>query len=64
LDIGDIEFGRMFDGGRDSGLSLCQNGALKLDELITRRYRLVEINDAFADMREGRNIRGVIEFPE
>ena len=35
---------------------------LKLDELVTRRYRLDEINDAIADMRDGRNIRGVIEF--
>jgi NDMA-dependent alcohol dehydrogenase len=43
-------------------LSMYRNGALKLDELITRRYRLDQINDAFTDMREGRNIRGIIEF--
>ena len=43
-------------------LNLYRNGALKLDELITRRYRLDQINDAFTDMREGRNIRGIIEF--
>ena len=43
-------------------LNLYRNGNLKLDELITRRYRLDQINDAFTDMREGRNIRGVIEF--
>lgn len=43
-------------------LNLYRNGDLKLDELITRRYRLDQINDAFTDMREGRNIRGVIEF--
>ena len=43
-------------------LSLYRNGNLKLDELITRRYRLDQINDAFTDMREGRNIRGIIEF--
>jgi S-(hydroxymethyl)glutathione dehydrogenase/alcohol dehydrogenase len=35
---------------------------LKLDELVTRRYRLGLIYDAFADLREGRSIRGVIEF--
>ena len=35
---------------------------LKLDELVTRRYRLDQINDAITDMREGRNIRGIIEF--
>jgi NDMA-dependent alcohol dehydrogenase len=43
-------------------LSLYQAGSLMLDELVTHRYRLDEINDAIADMREGRNIRGVIEF--
>jgi NDMA-dependent alcohol dehydrogenase len=43
-------------------LNLYRNGSLKLDELITQRYRLDQINDAFADMREGRNIRGIIEF--
>ena len=43
-------------------LSMYRNGNLKLDELITRRYRLDQINDAYADMREGRNIRGIIEF--
>jgi NDMA-dependent alcohol dehydrogenase len=43
-------------------LSMYRNGHLKLDELITRRYRLDQINDAIADLREGRNIRGVIDF--
>ncbi|WP_269089156.1 NDMA-dependent alcohol dehydrogenase [Mycobacterium avium] len=43
-------------------LSLYQAGDLKLDELVTRHYRLDEINEAFADLREGRNIRGVIDF--
>jgi S-(hydroxymethyl)glutathione dehydrogenase/alcohol dehydrogenase len=43
-------------------LSLYQAKALKLDELVTRRYRLTDINDAIADLREGRNIRGIIEF--
>jgi len=43
-------------------LSLYQASALKLDELVTRHYRLDEINEAFADLREGRNIRGIIEF--
>jgi len=43
-------------------LSMYRNGHLKLDELITRRYRLDQINDAITDMREGRNIRGIIEF--
>ncbi len=43
-------------------LSMYRNGHLKLDELITRRYKLDQINDAITDMREGRNIRGIIEF--
>ena len=43
-------------------LSMYRNGHLKLDELVTRRYRLDQINDAITDMREGRNIRGIIDF--
>ena len=43
-------------------LSMYRNGHLKLDELITRRYRLDQINEAITDMREGRNVRGIIEF--
>ena len=43
-------------------LSMYQAGALKLDELVSRRYRLDQINEAIDDMREGRNIRGLIEF--
>ncbi|BBZ38835.1 NDMA-dependent alcohol dehydrogenase [Mycobacterium conspicuum] len=44
-------------------LSMYQAGALKLDELVTRRYRLEQINEAIDDLREGRNIRGLIDFP-
>ena len=39
-----------------------QAGRLKLDELITSRYALDDINQAYADMKAGENIRGVIEF--
>jgi len=35
---------------------------LKLDELITRRYALDDVNQAYADMRSGVNIRGVVDF--
>jgi len=41
-------------------IDLYQQGQLKLDELITRRYRLSELNDAYADMHAGRNLRGVL----
>jgi S-(hydroxymethyl)glutathione dehydrogenase/alcohol dehydrogenase len=44
-------------------LSMYESGLLKLDELITRRYQLDDINTAMSDLREGNNIRGVIEFP-
>ena len=37
---------------------------VKLDELITKTYKLEQINQAFKDMREGRNIRGVIMYDE
>lgn len=41
---------------------LYQTGQLQLDEMITRRYRLDEINDAYDDLRNGKIIRGVIDF--
>jgi S-(hydroxymethyl)glutathione dehydrogenase/alcohol dehydrogenase len=43
-------------------IDLYRDGVLKLDELITRRYPLSEINQGYRDMAEGLNIRGVIEF--
>lgn len=41
-------------------LDLYQSGHLKLDELVTRRYKLEEINQGYADLLDGKNIRGVI----
>ncbi len=41
-------------------LNLYRSGDLKLNELITRRYRLDEINQGYQDMLDGKNIRGVI----
>ena len=38
------------------------DGRLKLDELVTRRYRLNEINEAYASMLTGQVARGVIVF--
>jgi Zn-dependent alcohol dehydrogenase len=35
---------------------------LKLDELITRTYRLDQVNEGYRDMLDGVNIRGVIEL--
>jgi S-(hydroxymethyl)glutathione dehydrogenase/alcohol dehydrogenase len=39
-------------------------GRLKLDELISRRIALEEINDGFAALRKGEVVRAVITFPE
>jgi S-(hydroxymethyl)glutathione dehydrogenase/alcohol dehydrogenase len=41
---------------------LYQEGRLKLDEMITRRYRLDDINGAFDDLLGGRVIRAVLDF--
>jgi S-(hydroxymethyl)glutathione dehydrogenase/alcohol dehydrogenase len=43
-------------------LSMYEQGQLKLDELVTRTYTLDEINQGYADMHAGRNVRGLIEF--
>lgn len=38
------------------------DGVLKLDELITRRLRLEEINEGFAAMTRGEIVRAVVSF--
>src|SRR5919201_3363808 len=43
-------------------LALYLKGELKLEELITRRYRVHDAAQAFADLEAGRNARGVIVF--
>lgn len=43
-------------------LDLYAAGRLDLDRLVSRTYRLEEINEAFADMLAGRVARGVITF--
>ena len=43
-------------------LALYQAGRLKLDELVTRTYRLDQINQGYQDMLDGVNIRGVLVF--
>ncbi|GJO43916.1 alcohol dehydrogenase [Mycobacterium marinum] len=41
-------------------LRLYDAGQLKLDELITTQYRLEDVNQGYQDLRDGKNIRGVI----
>ncbi len=43
-------------------LGLYRSGQLKLDELITRTYRLDQVNQGYRDMLDGVNIRGVVEL--
>ena len=43
-------------------LALYRDGKLELDELVTRRYRLDEINQAYHDVEHGQVIRGVLVF--
>jgi NDMA-dependent alcohol dehydrogenase len=43
-------------------LDLYNAGQLKLDELITREYPLDDINQGYADMFNGVNLRGLIRF--
>jgi S-(hydroxymethyl)glutathione dehydrogenase/alcohol dehydrogenase len=45
-------------------LSLYRLGHLDLEAMVTKRYRLSEINDGYQDMRDGRNIRGVLLYDD
>ena len=38
------------------------DGDLLLDDLVTRTYSLDQINEGYADMHAGINMRGVIRF--
>ncbi len=61
--------GSIFGGGNPQFdipelLTLYTLGQLNLDDMVTREYRLEEINDGYRDMLEGRNIRGVIRYTD
>jgi NDMA-dependent alcohol dehydrogenase len=43
-------------------LRMYSQGVLKLDELVTKTYRLDDINEMVQDLRDGKLIRGVIDF--
>ena len=51
-----VDFPRMFD--------LYAKGSLLLNEMITRTYALDDLPQAFEDMLQGRNCKGLILFPE
>lgn len=61
--------GTIFGGGNPQQdipllLSMYMDGKLRLDDMVTKRYRLDEVNEGYRDMLEGRNIRGVIRFTD
>jgi S-(hydroxymethyl)glutathione dehydrogenase/alcohol dehydrogenase len=61
--------GTIFGGGNPyydipQILSMYKMGKINLDDMITRQYRLEQINDGYQDMLEGRNIRGVIRYTD
>ncbi len=41
-------------------LRMYDQSELKLDELVTTRYSLEEVDQGYEDLRNGKNIRGVI----
>jgi S-(hydroxymethyl)glutathione dehydrogenase / alcohol dehydrogenase len=61
--------GTIFGGGNPyydipQLLSMYKVGKLNLDDMVTRQYRLEQINEGYQDMLEGKNIRGVIRFTD
>ena len=45
-------------------LHLYQLGQLDLDNMVTNRYKLGDINQGYQDMRDGKNIRGVLVYDD
>jgi Zn-dependent alcohol dehydrogenase len=43
-------------------LELFRQGQLDLEGLVTRTYDLTDINQGYADMLDGKNIRGRLDY--
>lgn len=43
-------------------LKMYQQGQLKLDEIVTQTYTLDQVNEGYADLEAGKNMRGVLTF--
>ncbi|OBC01252.1 alcohol dehydrogenase [Mycobacterium sp. 852013-50091_SCH5140682] len=61
--------GNIFGGGSSHVetprlTALYKAGLLNIDDMITRTYKLEDINQGYQDMLDGNNIRGVIKFDE
>ncbi|MDH3047279.1 NDMA-dependent alcohol dehydrogenase [Gordonia alkanivorans] len=44
-------------------LEMSSAGQVDLDAMVTRTYPLDKVNDGYADMHAGKNIRGVLRYP-
>jgi S-(hydroxymethyl)glutathione dehydrogenase / alcohol dehydrogenase len=61
--------GTIFGGGNPHYdipqlLTMYKAGKLNLDDMITRQYKLEQINEGYQDMLDGKNIRGVIRYTD
>ncbi|KAA8969512.1 NDMA-dependent alcohol dehydrogenase [Mycobacterium sp.] len=61
--------GSIFGGGNPHYdipqlLSMYKAGKLNLDDMITRQYKLEQINEGYRDMLDGKNIRGIIRYTD
>jgi S-(hydroxymethyl)glutathione dehydrogenase/alcohol dehydrogenase len=61
--------GTIFGGGNPHFdipqlLSMYKAGRLNLDDMVTRQYKLEQINEGYRDMLDGKNIRGVIRYTD
>jgi Zn-dependent alcohol dehydrogenase len=59
--------GHMFGGCNPQAdipmlIDMYRRGQLVIDDLVTNTYRLDEINDGYADLNAGKNIRGMLTF--
>jgi NDMA-dependent alcohol dehydrogenase len=59
--------GNVFGGGNPfveipKLLNLYRQGVLKLDEMVTKEYKLTDINEGYADLLDGKNVRGLIRY--
>ena len=43
-------------------LKMYRAGKIRMDEYVTKEYRLEQINEAYADMLAGKNICGLIRL--
>jgi S-(hydroxymethyl)glutathione dehydrogenase/alcohol dehydrogenase len=61
--------GTIFGGGNPHYdipqlLAMYKAGKLNLDDMVTRQYKLEQVNDGYRDMLEGRNLRGIIRYTD